>query len=84
VDDASDNCPLIANPDQADSDEDAVGDACDECPSTIPGIAVNEVGCPPMLLGDFDQDGDVGQSDFDIFQGCMSGAYVPADPACAG
>lgn len=27
--DALDNCPLIANPDQADVDSDAVGDACD-------------------------------------------------------
>ena len=27
---------------------------------------------------------DVDQSDFGLFQGCISGASVPADPNCAG
>jgi hypothetical protein len=33
---------------------------------------------------DFDVDGDVDQSDFGVFQRCLSGEGNPADPACTG
>ena len=33
VPDATDNCPLAPNPDQADGDSDGVGNVCDNCPS---------------------------------------------------
>jgi hypothetical protein len=45
VADASDNCPMMPNPDQADADHDLVGDACDSCPGTAPGALVTRVGC---------------------------------------
>lgn len=35
----ADNCPEIANPDQADADDDRHGDACDDCPEANPGLS---------------------------------------------
>lgn len=37
VADGTDNCPVVANPDQADADEDATGDACDPTPRPTAG-----------------------------------------------
>ncbi|MGE3768823.1 MAG: lamin tail domain-containing protein, partial [Kofleriaceae bacterium] len=46
VPNASDNCPDLANTDQADTDMDGKGDACDACPSEAnPGSA----GCPVII-----------------------------------
>ncbi len=45
--DPDDNCPLVANADQADGDNDEVGDACDtENDSDLDGIADNIDNCP--------------------------------------
>jgi acetyl esterase/lipase len=36
----------------------------------------------PHRLADFDLDGDIDQSDFGVFQQCLSGPSVPFDPGC--
>ncbi|HSW46439.1 MAG TPA: thrombospondin type 3 repeat-containing protein [Phycisphaerae bacterium] len=75
----SDNCPMNANADQTDSDNDEVGDACDACPRTIPEIVVDGSGCPPLMVADFDRDGDVDLEDFARLQSCLSGTNVAQD-----
>jgi hypothetical protein len=51
----SDNCPTTANASQADDDNDTFGDACDACPGTLPGHAVDSSGCSALQV---DTDGD--------------------------
>jgi photosystem II stability/assembly factor-like uncharacterized protein len=59
----SDNCPGVDNPDQADFDQDGLGDACDDdddndgvldvndsCPMTTLGVAVDNTGCSLFSL----------------------------------
>jgi Thrombospondin type 3 repeat len=60
IPDSLDNCPLVANPDQADSDHDGIGNACDACGT---GIDTDhdgtDDGCDPCLKGpQIDEDGD--------------------------
>ncbi|MGH0037373.1 MAG: hypothetical protein ACQGVK_20290 [Myxococcota bacterium] len=67
VADDSDNCPDDYNPDQADSNDDGVGDAC-EPP-------------PPVRLCDVDGDADVDRNDVDaIFAARGEPASGPDDP----
>ena len=54
--DGFDNCPFVANRDQADSDGDGVGDACDNCPN---------VANPDQRDTDGDGKGDACDDDID-------------------
>jgi len=68
--DADDDCPLAADPDQADADGDGIGDACDPCTgAAITGakLALGKLGAP---AGD----------DTLVFKGRMT---VPVAPAIA-
>lgn len=66
VPDVMDNCPLVANADQADADSDGVGDICDNCPFTAnpdqadsdsDGIGDACDACPLDAANDADGDG---------------------------
>ena len=58
--DDADNCPAVPNPDQADSDGDGIGDACEEGPDTDgDGVLDDADNCPTVPNPDqADSDGD--------------------------
>jgi hypothetical protein len=67
------------DPTNPDTDEDGVGDAADVCLDTPPGWPVDGIGC---LVGDFDLDGDVDDSDYEAFGACVHGPTGSPGPTC--
>lgn len=55
LEDIRDNCPFVANPDQADADGDKSGDACDACPNSVLKTEPGTCGCDTP---DVDVNGD--------------------------
>lgn len=75
-----DRCP---GDDLNDVDSDGVCGSIDLCPDTVPGAMVDVNGCPPLIPGDFDHDGDVDEADVAAFQLCTSGPTIPLMSGCS-
>jgi len=71
-----DNCPEVPNPDQADSDDNGIGDACEEI--IVPGGCASSAECAP---DDVCVDGDC--TSVDCFPG-PGGDRCPGDAECVG
>jgi len=69
--DICDNCRTDVNPDQADSDADYLGDACDPFDVALETTDPLGVGAGPLATGDVDGDGDD-----EVVLGSLNGAGV--------
>jgi uncharacterized protein (TIGR02145 family) len=79
ITDESDNCPEIYNPDQADTDGDGIGDACD-CQVSIAGTDQLEItGTSTTLQANTPWPGSSGQ--WSIISGTGGNIGTPSNPA---
>jgi hypothetical protein len=73
-----------------DTDGDGYGDpgfpanTCplDNCPGTVQGATVDTNGCPPVIPGDFDRDGDVDTVNFTALESCAMGPAISYAENC--
>ena len=87
--DASDNCPSVANANQADADGDGDGDACDNCPNTansdqanIDGDANGDACDNCSSVANSDQANADGDSVGDACDGCPNDPNKTSPGAC--
>ncbi len=94
--DAFDNCLVVPNPDQRDTNQDGYGNLCDMDYDGDLGVGISDFGVFKLAFGrllgdpaynpDVDAEGDdaVGISDFGLFKLAFGFAPGPSGHACAG
>ena len=82
--DGYDNCPFVANKDQADSDGDGVGDACDNCPTVSNRDQLDQDGDGKGDACDDDIDGDGVANATDNCPTVFNPTQTVTNPATAG
>jgi hypothetical protein len=82
VTDAIDNCPVIANVDQADTDADARGNVCDNCSATANRDQLDADGdlFGNACDGDFNNDNIVNARDMGLLRFAMGTPVFPGSP----
>jgi len=88
VADATDNCTLVANADQRDTNGDAIGNACDadlnnDCTVNFADLAqLKSVFFSANADADFDGNGSVNFTDLGLLKGAFFGQPGPSAAGC--